>query len=184
MEPVKAPWIRPGVVVHDPSVDVDDLLARFALTLKQRGFRISGFVQVNNRQIHDGDEGCADPIELLDLDSGETVNAKRHPNPADDRTAVQAAALIAPATPMSPRLHSYGIEILGGLRVPDVESLARAVGSGGQPRNFERFGEFAYVGVGTSNRAENGSAAVSLLTPPQPKTAGTAEHRNALLARR
>jgi len=46
IEPVQAPWIRPGVVVHDPMVSVDDLLGGFALELAERGFRIHGYVQL------------------------------------------------------------------------------------------------------------------------------------------
>lgn len=245
MEPVKAPWIRPAGVFHDPSVDVDDMLARFALTLKQRGFRISGFVQVNNRQVHDGDEGCADRIDLLHLDASPGNGAavlrgangrimvvgvfpgltqilptvqviEAQPRPGELPTIVidtvlpgcavavisattvinrtlprlvkliegARVALIGPAPPMSPRRHSYGIEVLGALRVRDVEGLARTVASGGQPRDFKRFGEFVHVGVGRSNPAEHGSAVISLMIPRQPKTAGTTEHRNAVLARR
>ena len=34
-------------------------------------------------------------------------------------------ALIGPSTPLTPRLHSYGIEVLGGLIVENVRGLAR-----------------------------------------------------------
>lgn len=85
MEPVKAPWIRPGVVVHAPSLDADDLLARFALAIAGRGFRVAGFVQLNNRRAacRLGD-GCAPRIEMLDLVSGETVTVARQSDAADD----------------------------------------------------------------------------------------------------
>jgi len=43
-EPVQAPWIRPGVVVHDAGAPIDGLLAEFALNLRGRGFNVVGFV--------------------------------------------------------------------------------------------------------------------------------------------
>ena len=44
-ETVKAPWIRPGVVVHDPFAPVDELLGNFARLLQKRGFRVAGFAK-------------------------------------------------------------------------------------------------------------------------------------------
>jgi len=63
MQPVKAPWIRPGAVIHDQSVAVDDLLAGFARTLRARGFVVGGLVRCDDQ----GRSG------LLDLGSGETA---------------------------------------------------------------------------------------------------------------
>ncbi len=40
-------------------------------------------------------------------------------------------ALVGPSTPLTPRLHSYGISILGGLVVEDVEGAVRAISEGG-----------------------------------------------------
>ncbi len=40
-------------------------------------------------------------------------------------------ALVGPSTPLTPRLHSYGVEVLGGLVVEDVDGAARAVSEGG-----------------------------------------------------
>lgn len=54
-------------------------------------------------------------------------------------------ALIGPATPLTPRLHSYGPEILGGLRVRDPDGLAEAVAAGGLPRDFDHFGDFVHI---------------------------------------
>lgn len=39
-EPTKAPWIRPGVVIHEPNAPVDGLLEKFAMTLRERGFNV------------------------------------------------------------------------------------------------------------------------------------------------
>ncbi|PPQ40842.1 Rossmann-like domain-containing protein [Rhodopila globiformis] len=81
------PWVRPGVVVHDPAEVVDDLLADFALTLKRRGFNVAGFVQHNNRGCAGKGEGCAPRISYLDLGSGATVKVDRD----DAVTYLQAA---------------------------------------------------------------------------------------------
>lgn len=97
MEPVEAPWIRPGVVVHDPSISVDDLLADFALALRSRGFRIAGFVQLNNRQHQLHGEGCAERIDLLDLADGDTVAIDRDTNAANDGAVVHAVASLRAA---------------------------------------------------------------------------------------
>lgn len=64
MQPVKAPWIRPGVVIHDEAAPVDGMLADFAQTLRQRGFAVGGLVQCDDR----GRAG------FRDLGSGETVS--------------------------------------------------------------------------------------------------------------
>ncbi len=45
MEPTKAPWIHPGVVVHEPKAAVDHLLGDFALAMRDRGFAVAGFVR-------------------------------------------------------------------------------------------------------------------------------------------
>lgn len=97
MHRVKAPWIRPGVVVHDPSIDVDGLLAEFALTLQRRGFRVAGFVQLNNRQRRFAGSGCAERIEWLDLATGDTVWMDRHGGDANgsaDRHAVASLGAV------------------------------------------------------------------------------------------
>lgn len=54
-------------------------------------------------------------------------------------------ALTGPATPLAPRLHDYGVEILGGLVVSDPAGLARAVRLGLPPRGFGRFGQYRHI---------------------------------------
>ena len=61
-------------------------------------------------------------------------------------------ALIGPATPLTSRLHAYGIEIIGGFRVTDPDALASVVANGGLPRDFDRFGTFVHIRHGTSHR--------------------------------
>jgi len=62
LEPVKAPWIRPGVVLHEPTAPVDGLLASFALTLRDRGFAVGGHVRADS--VLAGETG---PVTVLDL---------------------------------------------------------------------------------------------------------------------
>jgi uncharacterized protein (DUF4213/DUF364 family) len=72
-EPAKAPWIRPGVVVHEAAMPVDDLLAAFARDVRDRGFSVAGYVQTQ------------DGGGLLDLATGESL-------PDDELTGATAAA--------------------------------------------------------------------------------------------
>lgn len=62
-----APRIRWGVVVHEPGQSIDGLLAEFALTLKNRGFKVSGYVQRNHEGGTEPGRGCASEIALCDL---------------------------------------------------------------------------------------------------------------------
>ncbi|GEO80018.1 Rossmann-like domain-containing protein [Pararhodospirillum oryzae] len=76
-EPIQAPWIRPGVVVHDPREGVDGLLARFADDLNARGFRITGYVHRPERDGTGPGEGCAERVEVLDLRRRQTLSLER-----------------------------------------------------------------------------------------------------------
>lgn len=76
-EPVQAPWIRPGVVVHDPAETIDGLLAEFALGLRTRGFNVTGYVQRNNRGCTGKSQGCAPRIEYFDLSTSQTMIVER-----------------------------------------------------------------------------------------------------------
>ena len=48
MRPVKAPWIRPGVVVHDPAMPVDGLLEAFAHAIQERGFAVGALIPASH----------------------------------------------------------------------------------------------------------------------------------------
>ncbi len=76
-EPVQAPWIRPGVVVHDPAETIDGLLAEFALGLRGRGFNVVGYVQRNNRGCTGKGQGCAPRIDYFDLSTSATLSVER-----------------------------------------------------------------------------------------------------------
>ena len=76
-EPVQAPWIRPGVVVHDPAETIDGLLAEFALGLRGRGFNVVGYVQRNNRGCTGKGQGCAPCIDYFDLSTSATLSVER-----------------------------------------------------------------------------------------------------------
>nr|WP_294504435.1 DUF364 domain-containing protein [uncultured Rhodopila sp.] len=55
------------------------------------------------------------------------------------------AALIGPATPMTARLHDYGLEVLGGLIVSNPSELAAAIRAGAAAREFGKFGRFVHI---------------------------------------
>ncbi|MBC7953985.1 MAG: DUF2478 domain-containing protein [Rhodospirillaceae bacterium] len=65
-EPTKAPWIHPGVVIHEPTAPVDDLLAKFALTLRDRGFNVGGSVQFESLQCLDIASGKMSAADAMD----------------------------------------------------------------------------------------------------------------------
>jgi len=54
-------------------------------------------------------------------------------------------ALVGPATPLSPRLYQYGVEVLGGLIIRDVRGLANAIRAGAMPREFTRFATYTHI---------------------------------------
>ena len=54
-------------------------------------------------------------------------------------------ALIGPSTPLTPRLHDYGIQLVGGLAVDDPNGLAAAIRAGALPREFGRFGRYLHL---------------------------------------
>jgi hypothetical protein len=78
MAPADVPWIRPGVVVHEPGEPIDGLLAQFALTIRDRGFSVAGYVQRNNTGAVPLHHGCASTIELQDLASGDILTLSPH----------------------------------------------------------------------------------------------------------
>ena len=55
-------------------------------------------------------------------------------------------ALVGPSTPLSPRLHSYGVDILAGMIVQDVDGAARAISEGGSVRDLKRCARMATLG--------------------------------------
>ena len=57
LEPTQAPWIRPGVVVHEPAAPVDELLAAFAGEIAARGFLVAGFVERSR-------DDCTEVVDL------------------------------------------------------------------------------------------------------------------------
>ena len=70
MSQAKLAWIRPGVVVHEVGHPIDDLLARFAFAVQERGFTVAGYAQRNNLDKPELGHGCASTIELQDIASG------------------------------------------------------------------------------------------------------------------
>lgn len=66
-DPVATAGLRPGVIVHDPAETVDELLAAFAIGLRDRGFKVEGYVQ---KPLPPDDDASVGRIEFLDLSSG------------------------------------------------------------------------------------------------------------------
>lgn len=54
-------------------------------------------------------------------------------------------AMVGPATPLTPRLFDYGLEVLGGLIIRDPTGLAAAIRAGAMPREFARFGQYVHI---------------------------------------
>jgi hypothetical protein len=92
MEKAQAPWIRPGVVVHDPALSIDGLLAEFALGLRGRGFNVVGYVQRNNRGCTGTSDGCAPRIDYFDLRTSAALSVERGAATAYLREAMRNAA--------------------------------------------------------------------------------------------
>lgn len=76
-EMAQTPWIRPGLVLHEPGAGVDALLGAFSLDLKERGFTVGGLVQLNNSGREAPGTGCEPRIQLLDLARGEPFWVER-----------------------------------------------------------------------------------------------------------
>jgi len=58
-QPTKAPYFRPGAVIHEPSARMDELIAKFALTLRDRGFSVAGCLRQDGRLL---DLATAEPV--------------------------------------------------------------------------------------------------------------------------
>ncbi|MCW2284549.1 uncharacterized protein (DUF4213/DUF364 family) [Rhodoblastus acidophilus] len=54
-------------------------------------------------------------------------------------------ALIGPSTPLTPRLHDYGLAVLGGFVARDIDGLAQAVRAGAAPKDFSKFGRYIHL---------------------------------------
>lgn len=54
-------------------------------------------------------------------------------------------ALIGPSTPLTPRLHDYGLAVLGGFVARDIDGLANAVRAGAAPKDFSKFGRYIHL---------------------------------------
>jgi uncharacterized protein len=51
----------------------------------------------------------------------------------------QTAALVGPGTPLSSRLFDYGLNILSGLVIEDVDGVANAIAEGGATKDIKRY---------------------------------------------
>ncbi len=63
-------------------------------------------------------------------------------------------ALIGPGTPLTPRLHAYGIDLLSGFVIEDVERAARIVAEGGAVKALKPFGRRVTLAAEAAAHAE------------------------------
>lgn len=54
-------------------------------------------------------------------------------------------ALVGPSTPLTPRLHAYGLDTLAGMVVTDAKGAARAVAEGGSVRTLKDYARMAML---------------------------------------
>jgi hypothetical protein len=54
-------------------------------------------------------------------------------------------ALIGPSTPLTARLHEYGVAVLGGFVARDANGLAMAIKAGAMPKDFGKFGRHIHL---------------------------------------
>lgn len=64
-QPAKAPWISPGVIIHEPHAPVDQLIAKFAHAVAKRGFAVAGCVRLGDTII---DVATGQTMDGSDLD--------------------------------------------------------------------------------------------------------------------
>ena len=129
VETGQAPWIQPGVVVHDPDDRIDGLLAQFALGLRGRGFNVAGYVQGNNQGCTGTSQGCAPRISYFDVASGETLNVERGAATHYLRTAMRENAdllVISRFAACTEATEDVGAEVsaVGGHGMPLLTSIA------------------------------------------------------------
>jgi uncharacterized protein len=57
----------------------------------------------------------------------------------------RSVGMIGPGTPLTPRLHDYGLTMLGGFVVTDTNGLAKAIRAGAGARDFGQFGKYRHL---------------------------------------
>ena len=86
---------------------------------------------------------------LLPGCGGAIVNASALVNRSLERILRLArhrpVGMIGPSTPLTARLHDYGLSVLGGYIVRDIDGLAAAIEAGATSKEFVRFGRFLHI---------------------------------------
>lgn len=106
--PAQPPSLRPGAVVYGPGAAPDALLASFATTLRDRGFRVGGVVQ---RNVCARDDGCAERMELVDVASGRVINISQNLGSGSAACRVDPAGL-AEASVVLRQAMAAGVDLL------------------------------------------------------------------------
>ncbi|NFV79274.1 Rossmann-like domain-containing protein [Magnetospirillum aberrantis] len=65
-QPAQAPWINPGVVIHDAGAPVDELIAKFANSAARRGFLVAACAQRGETMVDlvSGEPLAGTPLEV------------------------------------------------------------------------------------------------------------------------
>ena len=66
-------------------------------------------------------------------------------------------ALMGPATPLSSRLHAYGLDVVAGFVAEDADGLAAAIRAGATAREFGRHGRFVHLAAARKAAASSAS---------------------------
>ncbi|SEH51012.1 enolase N-terminal-like fold-containing protein, partial [Magnetospirillum fulvum] len=64
--PTKAPWISPGVVIHEPGASVNEMIAKFARAVAGRGFIVGGCLRLGDETV---DLASGQPMDGSTLDA-------------------------------------------------------------------------------------------------------------------
>ena len=65
-QPAQAPWINPGVVIHEPQAAVEQLLAKFAQSIAKRGFSVTGCLRLGETMV---DAATGAPLPGTDMEA-------------------------------------------------------------------------------------------------------------------
>lgn len=131
--PAQAPFIRPGVVIHEQGANADQLLARFAQAIKDRGFTVAGCVRDEGRLY---DIGAARHAEAGE-DEDKFVAAILRAAMRDDADLVVISGLsafVAAATGLRARIDastSLAMPVLTALPGAEIQKWLDFAGHGG-----------------------------------------------------
>ena len=108
---------RSAAVMHGDGVDVDRLLTDFALSLKERGWRVRGLVQSNS----ECGDGCARSMTLVDVDGNERYAISQNLGPGSVSCCIDAGG-VAEACVVLRRALAEGADLVVANRFGGLEA--------------------------------------------------------------